>query len=159
MKRARVDEVDRAIVALLQEDGRMPCTQIGRRLGYLSARTVGNRIRRLTKRGVIRVTAVVNPRELGYAIAADVAIEVTPGKVMQVAEAVAALDRVSYVATVAGDRDVSIQVNAVELEDLQGFITRELHGVEGVQRTTVILLTQVMQDIYEWEIPSETLSE
>jgi len=151
------DEVDRAIVALLQTDGRMSCSKIARSLGCVTARTVSNRIRRLTKTGIIRVSAVPNPRVLGYAIAADIAITVAPGngKVRQVAEAIRELPEVSYVAITAGDRDVNIQVNAIGVPHLQRFITETLQGIEGVQRTTTGLLTEVLEDIYEWKIPEE----
>jgi len=69
---ARVDRTDQAIVCLLMEDGRMSCAEIARRLGTVSERSVRSRIERLTREGVIRVSAVVNPRAVGFPVTADV---------------------------------------------------------------------------------------
>jgi DNA-binding Lrp family transcriptional regulator len=149
------DEMDRRIVELLLEDGRMPSAEIARRLGNVSARTVSSRIDRLVERGLMRVTAVCNPRLLGYRIAADISIETEPRMVAEVAERLAQLDRVSYVALVAGDRDVAIQVNVADVEDLQTFISDELQAIPGVRRTKTYLLTRILKDIYEWPIPCD----
>jgi Lrp/AsnC family transcriptional regulator for asnA, asnC and gidA len=102
----------------------------------------------------MRVTAVCNPRALGYRIAADISIETEPRKVAEVAERLTQLDRVSYVALVAGDRDVAIQVNVADVEDLQTFISDELQAIPGVRRTKTYLLTRILKDIYEWPIPA-----
>ncbi|MCK4975423.1 MAG: winged helix-turn-helix transcriptional regulator, partial [Anaerolineales bacterium] len=55
------DTFDWKIIALLNEDGRMPSTVIARNLGNVSARTVSNRINTLIENGIINVRAVVNP--------------------------------------------------------------------------------------------------
>ena len=153
--RPKVDQTDRAIVDLLMEDGRMPCAEIARSLGNVSARTVRNRIRRLTEKGIIKVTAVASRKALGYRIVADISIETEPRKAAEVAELAATVDKVSYVAIVAGDRDVFVQVNAADIEDLQALITEELQAIPGVRSTRTTLLTQLLKDIYEWRIPAE----
>lgn len=133
----------------------MSCIEIARRLGYVSDRTVSTRIQSLIDRGIIKVTSVCNRRELGYSIIADISIEAEPRKVMEVAQALSALDRVSYVAIVAGDRDVSVQVNAADAEDLEAFITETVQAIPGVQRTRTYLLTRILKDIQEWTIPPQ----
>ncbi len=72
--RALVDDLDRAILDCLYEDGRMPCAEIARRLGHVSVRTVSNRIRRLTDKGIINIRPVVLPKAIGYNISADVSV-------------------------------------------------------------------------------------
>ncbi len=153
--RPKVDRSDRAIIDLLMEDGRMPCAEIARSLGDVSARTVRNRIRRLREKGIIKVTAVASPKALGYRIVADISIETEPRRVKEVAEALTRLHKVSYVAIVAGDRDVTIQANAADIEDLQTLLTDGVQGTPGVQRTKTHLLTQILMDIYEWRIPAQ----
>jgi Lrp/AsnC family transcriptional regulator for asnA, asnC and gidA len=152
--KADVDDLDRAIVSLLQQDGRMSCAEIARSLGNVSARTVGNRIDRIVRSGLIKIAAVPNRKALGYGITADISIETAPQRVSETAEALAKLERISYVALVAGDRDVSIQANATDMEDLQNFITNEVQATPYVVRTKTYLLTRIVKDIYEWEIPA-----
>lgn len=150
-----VDELDKGIVRLLMKDGRMSSAEIARSLGHATARTVSNRIRKLTKEGIIKVAPIVNPRALGYTIVADVFIQTEPGKVEQVAETLAEVDTVNYVAIVSADRDVSIQVNAADVQELRRFITKTLQTIPGVERTNTYLLMEVLKDIDSWGIPAE----
>src|ERR687898_2135 len=87
---ARVDQVDRRIVAALQRDGRRPFTSIGRELG-LSEAAVRQRVARLQAAGIMQVVAVADPMTLGYQAMAMVAISVDGRARKQVAEAVEGL--------------------------------------------------------------------
>ena len=56
-----MEDIDRRIVALLAQDGRMSFTDLGKETG-LSTSAVHQRVRRLEKRGVIRGSrAVIDP--------------------------------------------------------------------------------------------------
>jgi Lrp/AsnC family leucine-responsive transcriptional regulator len=60
-----VEDVDRRIVELLTEDGRIRYTDLGRALG-MSTSAVHQRVRRLEERGVVTgYTATVDHRALG----------------------------------------------------------------------------------------------
>ena len=72
-----VDAIDRTIVELLMEDGRMASADIARRIGDILERSVRYRLGRLVNFGVIRVSAVANPKMLGYPVLADVLIKVS----------------------------------------------------------------------------------
>ena len=62
---AQLDELDRKILALLQEDASQSLDDIARRTGS-SKTPVWNRIRRMREAGVIRrETAILDPEELG----------------------------------------------------------------------------------------------
>jgi Lrp/AsnC family transcriptional regulator for asnA, asnC and gidA len=98
-----LDQTDRAIIGLLNEDGRMSSAEISRRLGDVPSRTVSYRIDHLIERGIISVKAIVNPPALGYNVLADVFLEVEPGRVRAVANKVASFPEVSYVACATGE--------------------------------------------------------
>ena len=72
----KVDTVDRAIVDLLMEDGRMSSADIARRIGGVSERSVRYRLQRLIDRGIVRVSAILAPQALGFSVVADVFVEV-----------------------------------------------------------------------------------
>ncbi len=152
------DPTDRAIVDLLIEDGRMFSADIARRLGNLTERSVRNRLERLQAEGIIRVSAVVNPKAIGYGVTADVFIEVEPGRIMAVARQMTEFDCVTYVACSTGERDVSIQIVARSNEELYRFVTEVIANVPGVRRTTTVLLPLVLKDVYQWAIPKNNLS-
>lgn len=151
----KIDALNCAIISLLMEDGRMPSSEIARSIGGVSARTVANRIHKMSSVGLIHSGIVVHPKALGYSVLADVFIETAPGRVKEVAEAVAQLDRVSYVGYAMGDRDVSIQVVAMSVEDLHTFVTDTIHQIPGVARTRTFTLAAILKDIYHWRIPTE----
>jgi Lrp/AsnC family transcriptional regulator for asnA, asnC and gidA len=150
------DNTDRAIIALLNEDGRMKSAEIARRLGDVPSRTVSYRIDSLIERGIISVKALVNPPALGYNVLADVFLEVEPGSVRAVADIVASFPQVSYVACATGESDVSISVRVRNNEELFNFVTDQLSEIPGVRRTQTHLLPVKLKDIDSW-LPPELL--
>ncbi|MFN3338012.1 MAG: Lrp/AsnC family transcriptional regulator, partial [Thermomicrobium sp.] len=96
-----IDDLDRSIIRLLQEDSRMPSAEIARRLG-VAERTVRARINRLVQDGVVKLVAIVNPGALGYDVTADIFLEVEPGRLEEVAEQLVAMEEVAYVGLTTG---------------------------------------------------------
>ncbi len=153
-----LDVIDRQIVALLSEDGRISSAEMTRRIGHVSERAVRYRIERLVRAGVIKVTAIVNPQAVGYRVTGDVIIEVAPGMLQTVAEQLCGLDNISYVAGSLGDGDLSAQVYARDTEDLLRFVDEVIGKVRGVSRTRTVMVPWKLKDIYQWRIP-ETVGE
>ncbi len=153
-----LDAIDRQIVALLSEDGRISSAEMTRRIGHVSERAVRYRIERLVRAGVVKVTAIVNPQAVGYRVTGDVIIEVAPGMVQSVAEQLCSLDNVSYVAGAVGNGDLSAQVYARDTEDLLRFVDEVIGKVNGVSRTRTVMVPWKLKDIYQWRIP-ETVGE
>ena len=118
-------------MSLLIEDGRMSSAEIARRLGNVSERAVRYRIERLRERKTIDVRAVVSPRAVGLGVTADIMVEGEPALVRGVAEQMAQLEWVSYVAFSTGARDLSIQVYARDNEDLHRYVTDVVGRVPG----------------------------
>ena len=148
-----LDAIDRQIVALLSEDGRISSAEMTRRIGHVSERAVRYRIERLVRAGVVKVTAIVNPQAVGYRVTGDVIIEVAPGMLQSVAEQLCSLDNVSYVAGSVGDGDLSAQVYARDTEDLLRFVDEVIGKVHGVSRTRTVMVPWKLKDIYQWRIP------
>jgi len=108
----KIDEVDRAILDCLQEDARMQCSDISRRLGNMTARAIRNRLDRLISEGFIAVSAGAVAYRLGYPISADIYMGVEPGKIQEVPRRLTELDEVFYVALTTGDTDISTSLFA-----------------------------------------------
>jgi Lrp/AsnC family leucine-responsive transcriptional regulator len=71
-----IDEADRRILGLLQENARLSNAELGKAVG-LSASSVFERVKKLQKSGVIkRFVAVVDPTALGKPIAAFIRLTV-----------------------------------------------------------------------------------
>ena len=145
-----LDRIDREIICLLNEDGRMSNAEIARRLGGVPPRTISHRVEGLIARDIIAVRAIVNPLALGYHVLADVFIEVEPGRVREVAEMVARFPQVSYVACATGETDVSISLRVRSNEELFNFVTEQVGRIPGVRRTHTYLLPAKLKDIDTW---------
>jgi len=142
------------------EDGRMPAAEIARRVPDVSERAAHYRIDRLLQRGVIRISAIVDPRAVGFAVRADAFVIVEPGRVEAVAERLAEFEEVSYAACSFGDYDVSITVHARDNTELYTFLAEAVANVPGVKETTTILVPVLLKDVYHWHIPdAEALGE
>ena len=73
-----MDEIDRAILTMLQEDGRIPLAEIGRYLG-MSRTTVRYRMRELVKSGLIKGYSVtLDPLSLDSALYTMILLRVKP---------------------------------------------------------------------------------
>ena len=72
----QIDTVDIEIVNLLMEDGRLSAAVIARKIGGISERAVRYRIEKMVEDGIIRISAIVNPKSLGFFVVADVMLEV-----------------------------------------------------------------------------------
>lgn len=76
---ARLDEIDLQLIELLQTDGRITLSELGRRV-RLSPAAVGERVRRLEGTGTITgYRAVVSLASLGYGIVAFVRVDPLAG--------------------------------------------------------------------------------
>ena len=106
------DKIDIKIVNLLLDDGRMPASEIARRIGDISERAVRYRIDRMVNEGIVQISAVARPQAFGLTMIADIWMEVESDRILEVAKKMAEFDNVSYVACGIGESDVSIQIVA-----------------------------------------------
>ena len=148
-----IDKLDSKIVNLLLEDGRLPASEIARRLGRISERAVRYRIDRMVNDGIIRVSAIVNPQAFGLTTIADVWLEVESDKILEVARKMAGFSNVSYVACSIGETDVSIQIVARDTADVYRFVTEVVRKVPGVRKTTTSIVPIILKDVYHWRVP------
>ncbi len=150
-----IDNIDSKIVNLLLEDGRLPASEIARRLGKISERAVRYRIDRMVAEGVIRISAIVNPQAFGMTTIADVWLEVESDQILVVAKKMAEFSNVSYVACAIGENDVSIQIVAKDTADVYRFVTEIVRKVPGVIKTTTSIVPIILKDVYQWRVPEE----
>jgi Lrp/AsnC family transcriptional regulator for asnA, asnC and gidA len=105
-----IDNNDLKIVKLLMKDGRMSASEIAREIGDLSERSIRYRIQRMVDDGLIKVSAIVNPKAFGFEVIADVWVDVESSFVSDVAKKLVEFTCVSYVATAIGEKDISVQI-------------------------------------------------
>ena len=149
-ERPVLDEVSKAIIEQLQQDGRRSYAAIGKVVG-LSEAAVRQRVQRLTDSGVMQVVAVTDPMELGFARQAMVGIKVT-GSIEPVADAIAALDEVDYVVITAGSYDLLVEVVCESDEELLSVLSTKIRTIENVVSTETFMYLQLRKQTYSWGV-------
>jgi Lrp/AsnC family transcriptional regulator for asnA, asnC and gidA len=137
-------------VGKLQENGRQSNVSIARALGLTEA-TIRNRIERLLSSGFIRITAVIDPRRTAYQIDAIIWMRVRRDEALQVAQWLAALPNVAYVAHTTGRYDLIIEALFESDDDLFGFLM--LATAHGVQSTQTCHVLRTVKINYDWSLP------
>jgi Lrp/AsnC family transcriptional regulator for asnA, asnC and gidA len=146
----RLDDVSKAIIEQLQQDGRRSYAAIGKVVG-LSEAAVRQRVQRLTESGVIQVVAVTDPLQLGFARQAMIGIRVT-GALEPVADQLAELDDIDYVVITAGSYDLLVEAVCENDADLLELISERIRTIEGVTSTETFMYLQLRKQTYSWGV-------
>jgi len=129
-------DVDRRIVELLKQDGRMSYSDMAAAVG-LSGDAVRERLKRLESQGVVSVIGSVSPLVLGYTSFALVALRAR-GSAREAAAAVAEVPAVDLVACVTGRYDILVQVVCRDDSDLLAVIDDSIRAIPSIQVAEVI---------------------
>jgi len=135
----------------------MPVAELARRIPNATERATHYRLERLIRRCVMRLGVIVDPRAVGFPVSAEVLVEVVPGRIQPVAEELAGLERVSYVACTLGHHDVGITIHARDNTELYTIVTRDVASVPGVKETTIALVPLLLKDVHHWQIPDSEI--
>ena len=148
--RVVLDDVSKAIIEPLQQDGRRSYAAIGKVVG-LSEAAVRQRVQRLTEQGVMQVVAVTDPLQLGFSRQAMIGIKVT-GALEPVADRLAELDEVDYVVITAGSYDLLVEVVCESDEELLGVLSTKIRTIESVESTETFMYLKLRKQTYSWGV-------
>ncbi len=145
----RLDEIDRKILAELQDDGRMTNVELARRVG-ISAPPCLRRVRTLEEAGYIRgYHADVNPRELGF----EVQVFAMVGLHSQAEVDLSAFEQrcrdwplVRECHMLNGEIDFILKCVAPDLSSFQTFLTEELTSAPNVASVKTSLVIRCAKD-------------
>ncbi len=151
-KRSQIalDEVSKAIIEQLQQDGRRSYAAIGKVVG-LSEAAVRQRVQRLTESGIIQVVAVTDPLQLGFARQAMVGIR-AKGDLETVAEALGELDEVDYVVITAGTYDILVEVVCESDDHLLELLSARLRTIPNIESTETFMYLKLHKQTYSWGV-------
>lgn len=147
MSRESLDDADRAIIELLQADGRMPFTRVAAEVG-LTEGAIRQRVQRLTDAGVMQIVAVTDPLSLGMRRVAMVGIRVT-GDVEQTAAALTELAEVEYLIATSGRYDAMFEVIVDDDEHLMRLLST-LRRRKDVAEVESFVCLKVFKQTFSW---------
>jgi Lrp/AsnC family transcriptional regulator for asnA, asnC and gidA len=145
-----LDDVSKAIIEQLQQEGRRSYAAIGKVVG-LSEAAVRQRVQRLVDNGVMQVVAVTDPLELGFSRQAMIGVKAT-GDLDPVAEALAAMEEVDYVVVVAGSFDLLVEVVAESDEHLLTIVSKRIRAIPQVLSTETFVYLKLRKQTYSWGV-------
>jgi DNA-binding Lrp family transcriptional regulator len=140
---ARMDELNRRILALLQHDGRMSTTDLASRVG-LSLSACHRRVKDLEQSGAIAgYRAVISPEAVGLDFEALVFVTMGHTQLETIAafeKAVADMPEVITAQRLFGEPDYMLRVLSESITTYQELYDTQLSALPGVQRLTSTLV-------------------
>jgi len=133
-----VDELNRSIIKLLQDDGRMAYKDVARALD-VSEGTIRNRVQSMKQSGLLKIVALADPMAIRYKADAMVGIKVaSPASPRDVAERLSRFSEVVYVLWVSGRYDLLIEVVCDSSESFQKFLEDHCFGSDDIDQIEVM---------------------
>lgn len=133
---ADLDALDLQLIDELQVDGRIPYTELARRVD-VTEKTVRRRVSRLLEERYITITAVTDPSALGFASMALALITLDGTRTpIETADELALLPSTDYVTVTTGPFAVQVELvctDARELHDVAFNVIRRVAGVRSVE--------------------------
>ena len=142
-----LDELDSAILEILQTDARISNVELARRVNLSPPATLA-RVRRLEETGYIdRYATLLDRNQIGFDMLCFVRVSLQLHDIEQVngfREAVQQLPEILECHHVTGDYDYILKVVAHNTDDLEDFLINQLTPIPGVARIyTSLVLNEV----------------
>ena len=148
MASAGLDRIDRQILRLLRQDGRMSHAAIAKEVG-LSGPAVHDRVRKLEQSGIIAAyTAVIDPERIDLGHVAFTLVTLTDGSESAIDEPIVARiceePGVLEFHRIAGQDCYMIKIRTSTTKELERLL-RRIKSIKGVARTrtTIVLSTEL----------------
>ncbi|MCY8463221.1 Lrp/AsnC family transcriptional regulator [Bacillus atrophaeus] len=127
-----VDDIDKQIMTILHEEGRISYTDLGKRVG-LSRVAVQSRINQLIETGVIeKFTAVINPAKIGIHVSVFFNVEVEPQYLEEVALQLEEEPAVTSLYHMTGPSKLHMHGIFANDQEMEEFLTKRLYPLQGV---------------------------
>jgi Lrp/AsnC family transcriptional regulator, regulator for asnA, asnC and gidA len=145
---AHLDDISKAIIEQLQEDGRRPYAKIAASVG-LSEAAVRQRVGRLVDAGVMQIVAVTNPLQLGFHRQALIGIK-AEGNLDPIADTLSAMSEIDYVVITAGSFDILVEVVCEDDDHLLRLLNHDIRAIPGVRSTESFVYLKLSKQSYQW---------
>jgi Lrp/AsnC family transcriptional regulator, leucine-responsive regulatory protein len=150
-----IDEMDRRILSLLQQDARLPNAEIARRVGMAPSATL-ERLRKLEEKGVIQgYECRVDARKLGLGLTAFIFVRSSDKGGHETGDRLRQHPNVQEVHHIAGEDCYLVKVRATDTEDLGRLLRMDFNAIPGVQSTRTTIVLGTLKESARIPIPEE----
>ncbi len=149
-----MDALDRRIVRLLQTNGRLTNTDIGRALDVTET-TIRKRMGRLIEAGLIQILAVPTESAIGPNVSAIIGVSVELPHVDEVARTIREMPEARFVGVSVGRYDIVMEMVVSDQAGMLDFLHGKLGHVPGITGIETSMILRTEKWTYEWELPLE----
>ncbi len=142
-----LDSTNEKLIQLLGQDAQQSSETLAKQLN-LSAATVRRRLRRLTRSGLLRIVGVVNPADVGLAVAAIIAMDIVPDKLASAMKQLAKQPEIKWLSTTTGRFDIIALARFRSSNELSDFVGNKLTQIEGVKDSETFICLDVQKGPY-----------
>ena len=136
-----LDQVDKHILQAIQENARIPYSELGRLVG-LTPPAVRNRLQRMEDAGIILgYRAELDPEKLGLPITAFITLTTTPRRYTSVYQTIDGLQEVQECHHLTGEASFIMKVNVGSMRHMEALI--EQFSSFGETKTSVVLSSPI----------------
>jgi Lrp/AsnC family transcriptional regulator for asnA, asnC and gidA len=143
-----LDDVNKAIVEQLQQDGRRTYGSIAEAVG-LSEAAVRQRVQKMREAGIMQIVAVTDPLQVGFRCQAMVGIR-ADGDAREVADRLAAVDDIDYVVMVTGTFDILVELVCEDEDHMLDLLNGVIRQIPGVRSTEMFMYLKLKKQTYTW---------
>ncbi len=147
MTAAHLDDTDRAIIELLQADGRMPFTKVAAEVG-LTEGAIRQRVTRLTDAGVMQIVAVTDPLSVGVRRVALIGARVE-GDAETTALALVDMPEIEYLLATTGRYDLMFEVVADDDTHLMHLLS-QLRSRPDIVEVEAFSCLKLFKQVFSW---------
>lgn len=143
-----IDQIDEALIGLLQEDGRRTYGDLAKAV-KLSEAATRQRVNKLRSAGALRIVAVTDPIALGLRTVAMIGIRAS-GDLRAVARKLAESHDIEYVVISSGSYDLLAEVVCEDERRLLDIINDDIRSIEGVVQTEAFIYLHIEKQVFAW---------
>jgi DNA-binding Lrp family transcriptional regulator len=143
--KVELDEDDLKILGVLQEEGDISFSQLGRTVGIPTS-TVHDKVKRLINEGVIeKFTVILDERALGFNLVVPLGVETDAKFYKKVAEKLTEMVEVVEVYGTTAEFDIMIKIQATNRDELTKILDK-IRAIDGIDDIYIFSVLEVFKD-------------
>ena len=157
----KLDEKDRGILALIQENSKLTARQIAKKINA-PITTVFAKTKRMEELGLIKkYRAILAPERLNSGTAAFILVSVSyraklddvPISQREVAEEISKFPEVQEVHIITGDWDLLVKLRSESVDAVGKFVVDNLRLIKGLEKTLTCMVFETVKETTSIALP------
>jgi Lrp/AsnC family leucine-responsive transcriptional regulator len=157
----KLDEKDRGILALIQDNSKLTARQIAKKINA-PITTVFAKTKRMEELGLIKkYRAILAPERLNSGTAAFILVSVSyraklddvPISQREVAEEISKFPEVQEVHIITGDWDLLVKLRSESVDAVGKFVVDNLRLIKGLEKTLTCMVFETVKETTEIALP------